>query len=299
MKPSLLIRIAVLVAGFWLIVFCMIAIARAQTFTTPQPPLDEFFTIQRTEWKNVLLAQTPDLAYPVLIWRNGLKQRAQLDYYTTKLAPKTYTFRATVAGDKIEVMYWQTPPVSIQERVYSVVYTGADISLPEQPMFNSPVKVFVDGLYQPIDSSNFITDWRYVRFAGWPIGARITFVYFYQVTPVLSAGFTLVQQKCARCHGADFHIGDTSLVGGLDLRSPDSMRVGGSRGPALVPGDPDNSLMYRFAARPQFPRATPAETLALTTTDDNALGMPPFFPLHPAELATLKDWILSGARALE
>ena len=103
--PKTLVRIALAVAVFWLTVIVLIGMARAET-----PPLDEYFTIQRTEWKSIALAQTPNLAYPVLIWVNGLKLRAQTDYYTTTATPKVYTFRATKAGDKVEVIYW--PPAS-------------------------------------------------------------------------------------------------------------------------------------------------------------------------------------------
>ena len=44
--------------------------------------------------------------------------------------------------------------------------------------------------------------------------------------------------NCYSCHAA-------SAMGGLRLDSRDAMLKGGNRGPALVPGDPDNSLLIQ------------------------------------------------------
>lgn len=81
----------------------------------------------------------------------------------------------------------------------------------------------------------------------------------------------VLRSNCAPCHGG--------LVanGGLDLRSREAMLKGGSRGPALVPGQPESSRIYRFAAHLEEPH------------------MPPGKPLAPEQLSILKDWISKGA----
>jgi len=64
---------------------------------------------------------------------------------------------------------------------------------------------------------------------------------------------------------------------GLDLRTRDGMLRGGSRGPALVPGDPEASRLYRYVAGLEKP------------------SMPPADPLAGGEVAALKAWIAAGA----
>ncbi len=49
----------------------------------------------------------------------------------------------------------------------------------------------------------------------------------------------LLATRCGSCHGA----GRTS---GLDLRTREARLRGGARGPVIVPGDPDRSLLLRF-----------------------------------------------------
>lgn len=125
-----------------------------------------------------------------------------------------------------------------------------------------------------------------------------------EVTPLfqlfaVEPGFQLVQEQCARCHGNDVRPGDVAGVGGLDLRTRTSMLSGGGRGPAIVPGDPEHSLAYRFASRPGFPTATPEQTLAQITSDDNTLGMPPLQPLPADSIETIRDWIARGAYRLK
>jgi mono/diheme cytochrome c family protein len=60
----------------------------------------------------------------------------------------------------------------------------------------------------------------------------------------------LFDQHCSACHKPD------SKQGGLDLASRDTLLAGGSRGPAIIPGDAQSSLLYRVlthAAEPKMP----------------------------------------------
>src|SRR3984885_10288254 len=93
--------------------------------------------------------------------------------------------------------------------------------------------------------------------------------------PAPSAGeaaVALLQTKCAACHGA-------SSMGGLDVRQRETILKGGSRGPAIQPGKPEESLLYQAAAH------------------QGDLKMPPGSkcPLPAEELGVLKNWIRQGA----
>jgi cytochrome c553 len=85
-----------------------------------------------------------------------------------------------------------------------------------------------------------------------------------RVRPVLA-------KNCFACHAA-------SKMGGLEMRSRESLLKGGNSGPAIVPGDPDNSLLLR-AVRHQHDR----------------IKMPPQGTLKEDEIATLAEWVKSGA----
>jgi uncharacterized protein DUF1553/uncharacterized protein DUF1549/cytochrome c len=93
-----------------------------------------------------------------------------------------------------------------------------------------------------------------------------------QETAVPSSALRILHTKCEACHGA-------SQIAGLDVRQRESLLKGGSRGPALVPGNASESLLYRAAAH------------------EGELKMPPgsAAPLAPDELETLKKWIDEGA----
>lgn len=82
----------------------------------------------------------------------------------------------------------------------------------------------------------------------------------------------IIREKCVKCHSGD------NPPNGLRLDSVDNMVRGGKHGPALVPYKPDESLMFR----------------ALTGAD-NAVRMPPFYPLEEDEVATIRRWIYRGA----
>jgi Protein of unknown function (DUF1549)/Protein of unknown function (DUF1553)/Planctomycete cytochrome C len=84
-----------------------------------------------------------------------------------------------------------------------------------------------------------------------------------KVRPVLAA-------NCYDCHTEE-------ALGGLRLDSREAMLKGGKRGPAIVPGDPDASLMIK----------------AIRQTD--ALKMPKGGRLKPEEVESLAEWVKAGA----
>lgn len=95
----------------------------------------------------------------------------------------------------------------------------------------------------------------------------------HQVIPVMLL-------RCAACHGAQ------RQDGGLDLRTPASMRKGGASGPAFVPGNPDASRMIQRIES----EACPPQELLLK-----------FFVKRPPsnEVALLREWIAAGAPELD
>lgn len=86
----------------------------------------------------------------------------------------------------------------------------------------------------------------------------------------------IVLLRCTACHGRQRQDGD------LDLRTVAGMLQGGTRGPALIPGQPDNSLMIQRIES----EACPPHELLLK-----------FFvkrpPVHEVDL--LRQWIAAGA----
>src|SRR5581483_4961760 len=81
----------------------------------------------------------------------------------------------------------------------------------------------------------------------------------------------ILEQKCVRCHN------DTKSTSGLSLVKRAGALTGGRRGPAVVPGHPERSVLIQMisGAKPMMPRQ--AE------------------PLSAAQIATLRKWIESGA----
>jgi hypothetical protein len=65
----------------------------------------------------------------------------------------------------------------------------------------------------------------------------------------------------------------------INWRTRDGMLRGGSRGPALVPGDAEASRLYRYVAGLEKPSMPPGDSLA------------------GGEVAALKAWIAAGAPA--
>jgi cytochrome c553 len=82
----------------------------------------------------------------------------------------------------------------------------------------------------------------------------------------------LLQQRCFKCHGED-------TLGDLTLDSRAAVLAGGASGPAIVPGDPDRSLLIQ-AVRHELPN----------------LKMPMTGPrLSAQQIADLEEWVGRGA----
>lgn len=79
--------------------------------------------------------------------------------------------------------------------------------------------------------------------------------------------------NCYTCHSAD-----TNAKGELRVDDRNGLLQGGSSGAAVVPGDPENSLLIQ----------------AISYTDDS-LKMPPKKQLTPEQVADLTQWIKDGA----
>ena len=89
-----------------------------------------------------------------------------------------------------------------------------------------------------------------------------------QVRPILV-------QSCYECHGPDSEEGE----GGLRLDSLPGMLRGGQLGAAIVPGEPDRSLLIHAVSH-----------------DPTVSAMPPDSRLERTEIAALRRWIEMGAR---
>ncbi|HEY1600982.1 MAG TPA: PSD1 and planctomycete cytochrome C domain-containing protein [Pirellulales bacterium] len=83
----------------------------------------------------------------------------------------------------------------------------------------------------------------------------------------------LLVDNCYNCHSAS-----TNSQGGLRADDRNGLLVGGDRGPAIVPGDPENSVLIR----------------AVSHTDGD-LKMPPKKRLSTDQVADLTQWVKDGA----
>ena len=82
----------------------------------------------------------------------------------------------------------------------------------------------------------------------------------------------ILKQSCYECHGID------TPMANLDLRARAGMLKGGAHGPAVVPGDPGESLMYLHISG----SAGPMMPMGGALTDD--------------EIMTIRYWIAEGAK---
>src|SRR5215831_3903146 len=98
-----------------------------------------------------------------------------------------------------------------------------------------------------------------------PAGAASSEFFEAKIRPVLAI-------NCYDCH-TDEH------MGGLRLDSREAVLKGGRSGPAIVPGDPDKSLLIQ----------------AVRQTSEK-LKMPKGGRLRPDEIDTLVEWVKAGAQ---
>lgn len=82
-----------------------------------------------------------------------------------------------------------------------------------------------------------------------------------------------IRENCLKCHSGE------KPPNGLRLDSVDNMVRGGKSGPALVPFQPDQSLLYKY----------------ITPREGAGPKMPPFYPLTEAQQAAVRAWIAAGA----
>ncbi len=82
--------------------------------------------------------------------------------------------------------------------------------------------------------------------------------------------------RCTVCHG------NRRREAGLDLRTKAAMLAGGKSGPAIVPGEPDQSLILKRIHAGEMP---PRRKLVSVSVK----------PMTDAELKTLTEWIAAGA----
>src|SRR5258708_8905908 len=92
-----------------------------------------------------------------------------------------------------------------------------------------------------------------------------------QSNSVVKAAKAVLDAKCVSCHGE-------ARMSDLDFRALGTILKGGKRGPAVVPGNAEASLLYKAVRR------------------DGELQMPPGkTPLSTSEVTALRDWINAGA----
>src|SRR4051794_9784259 len=83
----------------------------------------------------------------------------------------------------------------------------------------------------------------------------------------------LLVARCYKCHAAEAK----RVRGNLRLDTRAGLLKGGDLGPAVVPGDPDRSLLIRAVRH-----------------DDPDMQMPPDGRLTPGEIGTLEKWVRAG-----
>ena len=102
--------------------------------------------------------------------------------------------------------------------------------------------------------------------------ASLLAILYAQSDPKETAARTVLESKCAACHGQ-------ARMSELDVRERALLLKGGKRGPAIVPGKADDSLLYKAVRR------------------EGDLQMPPGKnALTAAEVAAIRDWINDGAK---
>ena len=81
----------------------------------------------------------------------------------------------------------------------------------------------------------------------------------------------ILEERCSSCHGAE------EARSGLRVDSREALLRGGDRGPAIIPGKPDDSLLVKAIRH------------------EGDLKMPRRGNLSPEEIDALVEWIRNGA----
>jgi hypothetical protein len=81
----------------------------------------------------------------------------------------------------------------------------------------------------------------------------------------------ILTRRCLACHNNQLKDGEISF------EDRASLLKGGGRGPAIVPGEPERSILIQAIKR------------------KGELKMPPGPPLRPKEIARFEEWIRDGA----
>ena len=84
----------------------------------------------------------------------------------------------------------------------------------------------------------------------------------------------ILETACLSCHGAE------KPKGGLSIHTREATLAGGDSGPSVIPGRPDDSLLY---------------TLTILPPDDDDIMPPKGDPLTPEQTGILRRWIEEGA----
>lgn len=112
--------------------------------------------------------------------------------------------------------------------------------------------------------------WRMILMSlAWHVALSVTVCaqevnFEHDIRPIFKA-------HCFHCHGQDEH-----RDGGLDLRLVRFLKTGGESGPAIIPGNPDDSLLLQRVQNHEMPPEG---------------GQ----PLSPAQISRLKRWLELGA----
>lgn len=145
---------------------------------------------------------------------------------------------------------------------------------------DSPLWIMIDGGDMPPEGQPPLSDKERAIILKWLQAGAKSSVPTEAIEKKLNQHDVLpiVLLRCTTCHGTRVK------QGGVDLRTPASMKKGGKNGPAMIPGDPDASLMMRRIES----EACPPRDLLLK-----------FFVKRPpaSEVKVLRDWIAAGAPA--
>jgi hypothetical protein len=114
---------------------------------------------------------------------------------------------------------------------------------------------------------------RYLVIRCGPVLFLVTFLALIsgQSISVENAAKAVLEAKCVACHGE-------ARMSDLDLRERGTILKGGKRGPAIVPGNAEASLLYKAVKRAGELQMPAGKT-----------------PLTPSEISVLRDWINAGA----